>query len=173
MTPERIDELRALAEAATPGERTYVAYSGRHHPELVRWGTLEDDGDSGFANFSYDNHTNEAKLFAALTREVVLSLLDELKKYETCKTCDGDGIMDVTVSVNSMGEEQYDPEICAECAGVGICAFAMTIKERDQFREFYEAGCGVATALVIERDQLRARVADLEKSLSKVSPINE
>lgn len=78
MTPD-LNKLRKLAEAATPGLRRYEADAGRNHPELVRWGDISD-GNSGFAEFSYGNHTAEAKFFAAMTRETLLALLERIQE---------------------------------------------------------------------------------------------
>lgn len=80
MKPD-LRKLRALAEATTPGPRKYEPDTGRNRPELVRWGALDED-NSGFAQFSYFNHTGEAKFFAAMTRETVLVLLDQIQELE-------------------------------------------------------------------------------------------
>lgn len=82
MTPEKLNELYALAKEATPGP-WYSDDANHYDPEKPDNSDVSIWSDEGFhSNISFDNTLHNAQYIAAASPDVVTALIDRVRELE-------------------------------------------------------------------------------------------
>src|SRR5690606_37129500 len=79
MTPERLAELRRIAEAATPGPYEVVGLAGYGGPYALR---MPHRSGRTWYGVEGIKRREDAEYFAAMNRNTVLALLDEIERLQ-------------------------------------------------------------------------------------------
>ena len=104
LTPERLAELRRIAEAATPGPYEVVGLAGYGGPYALR---MPHRSGRTWYGVEGIKRREDAEYFVAMNRNTVLALLDEIERLRRERKGIADNVTRFVI---------YDPELNAwEC----------------------------------------------------------